>query len=207
MVIVRLARRAAGLVPGTVAGGLLIVAAAMAPFLGTPSRSAVEIALAPSIAPSLESPSQARGGMASEADGVLPDGVGVFDTVHAGVTRLDSALVDALRRAAKDAARAGIDVMVTSGWRSKEYQEQLFRDALATYGTEDRAAEWVAPPGTSAHESGDAVDIGPLAAETWLARHGDAYGLCQVYRNEPWHFELRPDAIERGCPRMTAHPT
>ena len=33
------------------------------------------------------------------------------------------------------------------------------------------------------------------------------YGLCQTYRNEPWHYELRPDAVNRGCPRMYADPT
>ncbi|MFC5747065.1 hypothetical protein [Actinomadura rugatobispora] len=27
------------------------------------------------------------------------------------------------------------------------------------------------------------------------------YGLCQIYRNEPWHYELRTDAIDRGRPR------
>ena len=36
---------------------------------------------------------------------------------------------------------------------------------------------------------------------------GAAYGLCQIYSNEPWHYELRPDAIEHGCPRLYADPT
>ena len=30
-----------------------------------------------------------------------------------------------------------------------------------------------------------------------------AYGLCQIYGNEPWHFELRPEAVEQGCPPCT----
>ena len=33
------------------------------------------------------------------------------------------------------------------------------------------------------------------------------YGLCQIYGNEPWHYELRPEAIDRGCPPMYADPT
>ena len=41
----------------------------------------------------------------------------------------------------------------------------------------------------------------------WLSEHGAAYGLCQIYRNEPWHFELRPRAIESGCPPMYPDPT
>ena len=55
--------------------------------------------------------------------------------------------------------------------------------------------------------SGDAVDIGLGDATAWLSKHGAGYGLCQIYRNEPWHYELRPKAIDRGCPRMYADPT
>jgi zinc D-Ala-D-Ala carboxypeptidase len=31
--------------------------------------------------------------------------------------------------------------------------------------------------------------------------------LCQIYSNEPWHYELRPEAIDHGCPPMYADPT
>ncbi|GAA3560887.1 hypothetical protein GCM10022295_48890 [Streptomyces osmaniensis] len=54
---------------------------------------------------------------------------------------------------------------------------------------------------------GDAVDIGRSDATERLSRHGAEYGLCQIYRNEPWHYELRTEAIEHGCPRMYADPT
>jgi len=62
-------------------------------------------------------------------------------------------------------------------------------------------------PETSAHVSGDAVDIGSAGAAAWLSEHGAAYGLCQIYGNEPWHYELRPEAIDHGCPAMYADPT
>jgi D-alanyl-D-alanine carboxypeptidase len=65
----------------------------------------------------------------------------------------------------------------------------------------------VATAGTSAHVSGDAVDIGPSAATAWLSEHGGEYGLCQIYSNEPWHYELRPDVVDHGCPPMYADPT
>ncbi len=55
--------------------------------------------------------------------------------------------------------------------------------------------------------SGDAIDLGPADATTWLSEHGAEYGLCRVYRNEPWHFELRPDAADQGCPPLYADPT
>ena len=41
----------------------------------------------------------------------------------------------------------------------------------------------------------------------WLSEHGAAYGLCQIYDNEPWHYELRPEAVEYGCPATYADPT
>ena len=65
----------------------------------------------------------------------------------------------------------------------------------------------MATPNTSAHVSGDAVDIGPSDAAAWLSEHGAWYGLCQIYSNEPWHYELRPEAIDHGCPPMYADPT
>ena len=55
--------------------------------------------------------------------------------------------------------------------------------------------------------SGDAVDIGHAEATTWLSEHGAAYSLCQIYANEPWHYELRPDAVASGCPAPYADPT
>jgi LAS superfamily LD-carboxypeptidase LdcB len=120
--------------------------------------------------------------------------------------RLDGALVDGLRRAAADAADAGVRLHVTSGRRTPERQAQLFREAVEKYGSAQEAARWVATPDTSPHVSGDAVDIGSSGA-AWLAAHGAAYGLCQIYANEPWHFELRPEAVERGCPPTYADPT
>lgn len=140
------------------------------------------------------------------ADGAVPDGTTVFDAIP-GVARLDPALLDAVRRAATAAAADGVDFLVESGWRSPRYQEQLLREAIAQYGSEAEAARWVATPTTSAHVAGDAVDVGPSDATAWLAQHGAAYGLCQIYGNEPWHFELRPDAREQGCPAMYADPT
>ena len=150
--------------------------------------------------------SEQRGGL-DAADGAVPDGTTVFDDEVPAVANLDPALLGALRRAATDAAVDGVEFVVDSGWRSREYQEQLLHDAVSEYGSEAEAARWVATPDTSAHVSGDAVDIGPSAAAAWLSEHGAAYGLCQIYDNEPWHYELRVDAVARGCPRRYADPT
>ena len=97
--------------------------------------------------------------------------------------------------------------VVNSGWRSRAYEAHLLRQAILKYGSQQAPARWVATPNTSAHVSGHAVDVGPTAATTWLSEHGAAYGLCQIYGNEPWHYELRPAAVDHGCPPMYADPT
>ena len=125
----------------------------------------------------------------------------VLDLQHADVV-----LLVALRRAAADAADEGVELLVDSGWRSPEYQQQLLDEAVLRYGSEEEAARWVATADTSAHVSADAVDVGPSAA-AWLSQHGAEYGLCQIYGNEPWHYELRPEAGDQGCPAMCADPT
>jgi hypothetical protein len=148
-----------------------------------------------------------RHGAVGVADGEVPDGVTVFDDAYPAVANLEPALLDALRRAATKASADGIEFVVNSGWRSPEYQEQLLDEAIAKFGSKEKAARWVGAPTTSAHVSGDAVDIGPSGARAWLSRHGAEYGLCQIYRNEPWHYELRPDAALHACPPTYADPT
>ena len=146
-------------------------------------------------------------GPLGEADGAVPDGTTVFDDEVPGVANLDPALLGALQRAATDAADDGVRFVVNSGWRSPAYEDQLRREAIAKYGSEAEADRWVATGTTSPHVSGDAVDIGPADATQWLSAHGVAYGLCQIYGNEPWHYELRPEAVDHGCPPSYADPT
>ena len=140
-------------------------------------------------------------------DGAVPDGVTVFDDDIPAVAKLDPALRGALRKAATVAADNGIEFFVNSGWRSPAYQEQLLDEAVSKYGSKQAAARWVATPDTSPHVSGQAVDLGHSDATTWLSRNGAEYGLCQIYDNEPWHYELRPEAIDHGCPPMYDNPT
>lgn len=149
---------------------------------------------------------QRSGGAAGRADGELPPGATAYDDLP-GVTGLDDDLLEVLRAATADAASDGVHIVLNSGWRSSAYQSALFDRAVAQHGSESAAAQWVARPGTSVHEAGDAVDVGPLAATDWLAAHGARYGLCRVYANEPWHFELAPDASASGCPTPYDDPT
>ncbi|MGY1812474.1 M15 family metallopeptidase [Blastococcus sp. SYSU D00820] len=179
---------------GIVVAALLVAVAAVAAVLGSQSWTAGV-------------PAGRGAAVAGPEDGVLPEGATVDDDGLPGIAHLDPVLLGALRRATVEARAVGIELTVTSGWRSERYQEQLLREAVAEYGSAEEAARWVAPAETSAHVSGDAVDIGPSSAISWLSQHGAGHGLCQVYANEPWHVELRPEAVEHGCPPMYADPT
>jgi zinc D-Ala-D-Ala carboxypeptidase len=209
-------------IPRILVAGLLVVIAAIAAASGYQLLASSSSTAAPPIdvprnehrgalgdadgAP-IDLPRSEHRGALGEADGAVPDGTTVFDDEIPGVANLDPALLGALRQAATDAADDGVEFHVNSGWRSPEYQEQLLREAVSEYGSEEEAARWVATADTSLHVSGDAVDIGPSDATAWLSEQGDDYGLCQIYSNEPWHYELRPEAIDHGCPPMYADPT
>ncbi|MET9634701.1 M15 family metallopeptidase [Lentzea sp. NPDC006480] len=127
-----------------------------------------------------------------QGDGSIPENgsISLDDDEHAAIANLDPALLKAMREAAKDARTRNIELRVTSGWRSKEYQQRLFDEAVTRYASEKEARKWVQPPDRSNHVTGKAIDIGPTNADDWLIQHGADYGLCQKYANEMWHFEL-----------------
>jgi hypothetical protein len=188
--------------------GLAVVSAAIIGMIARQSLSTSMSSSMSSPAPSASGAARvSHHGQPGEADGLVLGAVSVFDDEIPAVANLDPNLLTALRRAAADAATEGVEFLVNSGWRSPDYQEQLLREAVSEYGSEAEAARWVGTATTSAHVSGHAVDIGPFDATAWLAEQGAHYGLCQTYRNESWHYELRPEATSRGCPRMYDDPT
>jgi zinc D-Ala-D-Ala carboxypeptidase len=198
------ARIATRRIPRILVAGLLVVIAAIAASLGYQSlASSSSTAASP-----IDVLRREHRGALGEADGAVPDGTTVFDDEIPGLANLDPALLGALRQAATDAADGGVEFYVNSGWRSPEYQNQLLREAVSEYGSEEEAARRVATAETSAHVSGDAVDIGPFDATAWLSEHGAKYGLCQIYSNEPWHYELRAPkrSITAARPCMPTPP-
>ena len=110
--------------------------------------------------------------------------------------------------AAQAAAKAvGFNIRITSGFRSQELQERLFKDAVKKYGSESEASKWVLPREISNHPWGTAIDVnypGDRTAVKWLEENGSTFGLCRVYENEWWHFE---PVIAPGepCPPMMAN--
>ncbi len=133
----------------------------------------------------------------------MNDPISPFDTEHPAVSRLDPAVREAIQAAATDAEADGIEILLTSGWRSADYQAGLLQDAIADYGSESAAREFVSTPEGSKHVTGDAVDIARVDPALWLEQYGASYGLCRAFVNESWHFEL---LTEPGgeCPVMLA---
>jgi D-alanyl-D-alanine carboxypeptidase len=146
------------------------------------------------------------GGNLGVTGGALPEGTTPFDTNLPGIAKMDTSLLRAVQQAARDAQADGVRFVVTSGWRSAAYQQQLFSEAVATYGSEREAQRYVATAEDSRHVTGEAVDIGPTNADSWLSQHGTKYGLCQTYANEMWHFELATKPGGR-CPPMQSDAT
>jgi hypothetical protein len=94
---------------------------------------------------------------------------------------------------AQSFARAdGVELLLTSGFRSLARQQMLFEREVAIRGSESEAAKWVLPPDSSNHPRGLAIDVNypnGRAEALWLERNGYRFGLCRVYANEWWHFE------------------
>ena len=97
----------------------------------------------------------------------------------------------ALARMLQDAP-AEVKIGITSGYRSPEVQQRLWEEALAKYGSEAEARKWVAPPGKSQHNHGNAADLSFMspAAQEWVHANAAKYGLAFPLSNEAWHIEL-----------------
>ncbi|MEB3329612.1 MAG: M15 family metallopeptidase [Candidatus Sericytochromatia bacterium] len=103
--------------------------------------------------------------------------------MHAALARDWDRMVEA-------AARDGVRLTITSGYRSVAHQRRLWDEALRKYGSASAARRWVAPPGRSNHQQGKALDIANSGgAHAWLRRNGAQFGFYQPMSWEPWHWE------------------
>jgi hypothetical protein len=83
-------------------------------------------------------------------------------------------------RMAAAARRAGIALVVVSGFRSDAEQAELFE--------RHPDPRWVAPPGRSLHRCATELDLGPSSAYSWLAENAGRFGFVQRYSWEAWHY-------------------
>ena len=119
-----------------------------------------------------------------------------------------------------DARNAGIRaplLLPVSGFRDPVHQKRLWDAALDRYGSASEARKWVAPPGSSPHQSGRAIDfylggtnssgnvahLSTLPAYKWLATHARRFGFYP-YEREPWHWEYNPPST--GTPNAELAP-
>ena len=113
-----------------------------------------------------------------------------------GTEELDSEFA---RRLTAMVEASGGRLYYVSGYRSVEEQQQLWDAALAEYGgNEEKAREWVAPPGGSNHNHGVAMDLGYQddEAQAWTHANASRFGLEFPMSWEPWHIE--PTGVREG---------
>lgn len=131
----------------------------------------------------------------TSGDGSLAYGqvLTAYDVADPAIGNLEPRLLAAIQNATSAAAADGITMTINSGWRSPQFQQQLLDDAVVTYGSLPAARRYVQTPEHSRHVTGAAVDVGGTGADHWLIANGSRFGLCQIYANELWHFELAAD--------------
>lgn len=96
-------------------------------------------------------------------------------------------------------------LQIGSGYRSEERQAELYAEAVKKYGSPEAARKWVAPPGNSQHNHGNAVDIwwngqrldkAPAYVREWVHANAPNYGMRFPMGHEPWHIE--PNGARAG---------
>lgn len=112
--------------------------------------------------------------------------------------------VDALMKMSKVALKEGVTIVVSSAYRSYEYQKKLFARYVRDYG-EAEATRFSARAGTSQHQLGTVFDFGSISDEwartkagVWVNKNASRFGFSlsfpQGYENvtgykwECWHF-------------------
>lgn len=123
---------------------------------------------------------------------------------------LDREVAEAFFQLQSQAQKAGIKLIIISGFRSIADQEKLFQKQIQRRGSSEAAARLSAPPGFSEHHTGFAMDVGDgnnpdadlkftfesTQAYRWLIQNAYLHGFEMSFpRNntqgmsfEPWHW-------------------
>jgi len=122
-------------------------------------------------------------------------------------------LIPDLLRMVEDARKEGLTLLISSAYRSYEYQDRLFKWNVEQNGLETAERE-SARPGTSQHQLGTAIDFGSITDEyaftppgKWLLKNAWKYGFSLSYpdgyedltgyRHEVWHYRyITPEAAK-----------
>lgn len=147
----------------------------------------------------------------------LPEGWSVDLTMTRYGYEVDTRITDAVDELIAAASNDGVSLIICYGYRTIEQSRQLFEKqvnkqlslGLSQEEALVEARRWVAPPGTSEHHTGLALDIVTLShqvlnhafantdAGIWMAAHSWEYGFVIRYPEdkqditgityEPWH--------------------
>ena len=148
----------------------------------------------------------------------LPEDYAVELATLANGLQVDARIYDALDAMLTDCRAAGLSPIVCSAYRTQATQTRLYNNKVARVRAsgvpedqvEAEAARWVAPPGTSEHQTGLALDIvaasyqildekqEDTAEQKWLMENSWKYGFILRYPEEkseitgigyePWHY-------------------
>lgn len=139
---------------------------------------------------------------------------------------------EALATMAKAAKTEGIQLMLSSGYRSYEYQKNLYAFYVNKQGKAEADTQ-SARPGYSEHQTGLAADVEPVSRECevevcfanlpegkWVAANAYKYGFVIRYQKdadattgytfEPWHLRyvgaaLAAELHKQGNPTLEAY--
>lgn len=148
----------------------------------------------------------------------LPEDYHVDLKTLANGLQVDARIYDDLNAMLTDCREAGLEPIVCSAYRTEDTQTRLYRNKVSRLlsagwsrdTVEQEAARWVAPPGTSEHQTGLALDIvsadyqlldeqqAQTPEQQWLMAHCWEYGFVLRYPTdkcaatgigyEPWHY-------------------
>jgi hypothetical protein len=131
-----------------------------------------------------------------------PGGLATVTCPHGGSITVAASIADNVQALLDAAARDGVSLCASSGWRSPQKQIELRRQNCGTsnYAIYFMPASQCSPPtarpGTSMHERGLAIDFSCNGGGAirygnecwdWLAAHANEYGLYNL-PSEPWHW-------------------
>ncbi len=146
----------------------------------------------------------------------IPSDLADLDSVGIKVNKkgmkLRKKALDSLILMIKEAESENLDIIVSSAYRSYDYQEKIYNYYVSVYGQEE-TDKFSASPGTSQHQLGTAVDFGSITEEyadtaegLWMADNCRKYGFSLSYPEgfegvtgynyEPWHYRY---ITKEGC--------
>lgn len=132
---------------------------------------------------------------------VLPQEV----TFNRDIISVEKKMALVLQKMILDAKSEGVELVITSGFRSNDTQKRIVETHLKQSRCPSEVFRSVAPPGYSTHALGRALDFYPANASfrftrayEWLKKRAAHYGFQETYFKgnphgvawEPWHYDF-----------------